>query len=231
MTLVVAVPAQDGVVIASDSQATIGIVRTAGNSKIFQLGHNIIWGFAGSFPVMQKVQENLSTILADPGLITHSDLLEQSVQNGFRHLWGSDIRALVANPDIAALILDHDTHFFFVEANPQPLILQINGSGNRMWHRNAPAAIGSGNLFAIASFGKYGQQQFTLDQAKLIAYKTIYEAITVAAFGLNHPIDVWSTQNGQCHRLDQNELRDLADADRTIRQSEIKLITDYAPAA
>jgi len=56
MTIILAIPAKDGLIIASDGQITSGGVRTAGR-KIKGLNSRAIWAASGRDPAIQRVEE------------------------------------------------------------------------------------------------------------------------------------------------------------------------------
>ena len=224
MTLVVAIPAENSVVVASDSQATMGMVKRPGDTKIFRLGSHIVWGAAGNLSVIQKIEQNLLTLGTISSLKANKDRIEGAVWMAFRAVLASDVRSTAAMPNYSELMAQYGSGIVLAEANPNPEMLTVHGQGGSTWAVNGPAAIGSGEVLAMATFAKYAGAKLTEDQAKLLAYKTIHEAISVAAYGLGHPIDVWLTNATGFHQLDRQELMRLGDDDRVLREAEINLL-------
>lgn len=227
MTLVVAIPADDAVVLASDSQATMGAIRRPGDTKIFQLGTHIAWGAAGQLSVIQKVQENLAAIPAPMSLATAKPHIEAAVWSGFMAVLQSDSRMRIAGFNPAEVMNQYNSVFLFAAAQSSASVLTVNGSGGSSWAVNGPEAIGSGDIFAKATFHKYANKQLNVDEAKLLAYKAISEAIAVAAFGLGHPINVWVVNQDGARRLEQEELMALSDDDRVLRETEVRLLVKH----
>lgn len=56
MTLIVVIPAVDGLLMGSDTQITTGMVRTTG-PKIRQLNDHCIWSASGELALIQRVEE------------------------------------------------------------------------------------------------------------------------------------------------------------------------------
>jgi 20S proteasome alpha/beta subunit len=180
---------------------------------------------------MQKVNERLKTILTPVDIRKSCSKIENAVWEGFREVYNSDIRSQIASTNTNDLINNYSTNFIFVQAKPKPEILTVFGHGGSQWSTDTPVAIGSGEIFALAVFGKYNQIPLNIEQAKLLAYKTVNEAISNATFGLCHPIDVWVTNNDGTHQLQGEELTALQDADRVLRAGELSLMTTYAPVS
>jgi 20S proteasome alpha/beta subunit len=67
MTLVLAIPATDGVVLASDSQVTSGPVRRR-EKKIRQFNQRCLWSASGDLALIQRVEEGLDAIQASEPL-------------------------------------------------------------------------------------------------------------------------------------------------------------------
>ena len=176
---------------------------------------------------MQKVTEKLKAIGNPIDIRRSCAKVENAVWEGFREIFNSDVRSKMANCNVNELVNFYSTNFIFVQAKPNPEILTVFGHGGSQWSTDTPVAIGSGDIFALAVFGKYNQIPLSIDQSKLLAYKTVNEAISNAAFNLSHPIDIWVTNTHGAHQLQGEELQTLQDADRVLREGELALMTTH----
>ena len=102
MTLIVGVPAQDGVVLGSDGQVTAGTVRTTAD-KIFRLNDHAVWAAAGELALIQRVAERIEGF---PGrnqpLATMRDVLGTFVKDTVQALLNVDFRTqfFAQNPQL-----------------------------------------------------------------------------------------------------------------------------------
>lgn len=62
MTLILAIPTAEGIVMASDTQYTSGEVRTTGPT-IYPLNAHCVWAGAGEIALIQRVQEAIASVL------------------------------------------------------------------------------------------------------------------------------------------------------------------------
>lgn len=227
MTLILAIPAQDGVVFGSDSQVTSGLVRSTGR-KIFKLNERTLWGASGELALIQQVQERLETLTEDSRNQPLADLrvtLANAIKESVESLLRTDFRTPFCKTPEDYLRL-HLADFLFVEyrENPRPLHITIDGTPE--WIEPGFAVTGNGAIFAQALLGKYSDVNLTCDTAKLLAYKVIEEAIQVGAYGLGPPIDIWEITSNKMHKCEDSEIAALADAARTLREGELHLLMD-----
>lgn len=222
MTLILVIPATDGIVTASDGQITAGIVRWTGK-KIKKLNESCLWSASGELALIQRVEEGISALpLSAQTLYDLRDHLAGLVRQSVTILIQSDFRApfFQTNPD--DLLRLHFGDFIFAEYRGRPKILHITVNGTSEWI-DVPYASGLGATFAYALLQKYQGLLLGIDTASLLAFKVIEEAIQVGAYGLGPPIDVWHiTQNG-IKNLSEDEIAALEDASRTLREAEIQL--------
>jgi proteasome beta subunit len=122
-----------------------------------------------------------------------------------------------------ALLALHPGDFVFVEHRDKPRILHITSYGTPEWI-DRPFALGSGAMFAYALLQKYRAVPLTLEQATLLAFKVIEEAIEVGAYGLGPPIEIWHVLQNSLERLDEAKLAAVKDTTSQIRDREIQLL-------
>lgn len=223
MTLVLAIPASDGVVMASDGQVTTGLVRAPGK-KIFPLGSRAAWAAAGELALIQRVAERLQGLPEGRSLTRLRDEIGQIVKQSITELIQLDFRASFFAQDPETLLKLHPADFVFAEFDQGPLILHITVDGVPEWINEAPFAAGSGDLFAYALLRKYQGRNISLERAQVLAYKVMEEAIAVDAYGLGPPIDVWQITAAGIRNLSEAEKEGLRAAAQKLREAEIGLL-------
>jgi proteasome beta subunit len=229
VTLILAIPATDGVVFASDSQVTFGPVRST-TAKIQQLNPCTLWAGSGEIALIQRFGELLGTLPnRNQPLATIRDGLGHLVKNAVSAMLAVDFRTqfFSTNPD--QLLGLHPGDFLFVECNQQPKILHLMANGTSEWITHGCTATGNGAMFAYALLTKYAGHALTRERAKLLAYKVIDEAIQVGSYGVGPPIDVWEVSATGCNRASDEEREALKDAAEAVRDQEVLLLAG-APA-
>lgn len=227
MTLILAIPAAEGIVLASDGQVTSGEVRASGH-KIFRLNQHCAWGGSGEVAFVQRVQEGIGT--ADQPLEQLRDHLASTIKQCVTGLLNLDFRTPFFQGNPAALLSLHPGDFVFVEYRQQPRILHITSYGTPEWIER-PFATGSGAVFAYALLRKYQDVQVNVEQASLLAFKVVEEAIEVGAYGLGPPIEVWQVLPSDVRPLDESKIAALNDAAGQLRESEIQLLFGELPSS
>jgi proteasome beta subunit len=225
MTLVLAVPAVDGVVMASDGQVTTGLVRAPGK-KIFPLGERAAWAAAGELALIQRVAERLQSLPANRSLVRLRDEIGQVIKQCITELIQLDFRASFFAQDPETLLKLHPADFVFAEFDQVPQILHITVDGVPEWIVEASFAAGSGDLFPYALLRKYQGKNINLERAQVLAYKVMEEAIAVDAYGLGPPIDVWRITEAGARNLSEAEKEVLTEAARKLREAEVNLLLE-----
>lgn len=219
MTLVLALPAVDGLVIASDGQVTAGAIRWT-EPKIRQLNEHALWSAAGELALIQRVEESIASLSQGQPLSMLRDQLARIVKQSVSALLELDFRTPFAQNNPLLLLQLHEGDFVFAECRDGPRILHITVNGTLEWI-NVPFATGVGADFGYALLQRYRRLTLSLDAASLLAYKTIEEAIEVGAYGLGPPIDAWQIPTGgKVRKLEEAEIATLVDASRTLREAQ-----------
>ena len=213
MTLVLALCCDEGIVLASDGQATCdaaGQPTRAPVRKLFDVGGRVAWGSAGSIGLQQTLQAELGALNG------HSDdagQLRRRLAAIVTPLQQAAMRDFVAHagaepPELACL-------FCWCDASG-PRILSIPRTGSDHQFHARHAAIGSGDIFAemtVRSIAHLDSAELNLEQAKMVAYRTVADAIDVAAVFLGPPIQMSVVTVDGTHRVPQEEIDGgLADA-------------------
>jgi 20S proteasome alpha/beta subunit len=210
MTLVLAVRCREGVVLASDGQATIDAAGQPTRQPVRKLacvGGRIAWGAAGSLGLQQTVAAELERrvdelAVADdlrPALARIVISIQQRALREFVDLPGA------APPELACVFCWADG------PAGRPAILSIPRTGGDHQLHDRHAAVGTGDIFAehaMASVAHLGTERLSLDQAKLLAYQILADAISVAAAFLGPPIQMAVVTADGARELDRSELDD-----------------------
>ena len=225
MTLILGLATVDGIVLASDGQLTSGEVRSPGK-KIFPLNDKILWASAGELSLIQRLQERLPILPLETPLANLRDQIGEFIKDCVSELLQMDFRSQFLALDQDRLVQLHLADFIFAEFTKKPELLHINVFGSPEWMTDRPFVAGNGDLFAYALLSKYQKQRLRLNQASLLAYKVIDEAIAVGAYGLGGPIDLWQLSAAGVKNLTATELKNLAGQAQRLRKLEIELLLD-----
>ncbi len=193
MTIVVALACQHGVVLAADSEFVGGgppqlAVRRQPKTKIRLIANRLAWGFAGDEGLAQEFEDLLqkhehkfpsmdTDALADELAVLAGTIMRQASARHAPH-------PSYPQPELNLLLAwcsDHDH---------EPNILQVSAAAHPT-RSLTHAAIGSGHFYAtyaMVTLGAIDAPSLTMEQAKVVAYRTIDDLIQYAAFGIGPPI-------------------------------------------
>jgi ATP-dependent protease HslVU (ClpYQ) peptidase subunit len=197
MTLVLALRFHEGVVIASDGQATTdasGQPTRQPVRKLFATGRSIAWGAAGSVGLRQQLAGALSEreqeLEASPDprrlLVATVSAVQRAALADFVPLPGR------RPPELCAL-------FCWSPADPgtgsvsPPVILTVPATGAGHQLHGRWAAIGSGDVFAgyaMRAAAGLGAESLPAAAARVLAYGIVADAIETAAALLGPPIQL-----------------------------------------
>ena len=194
MTLVLALRCGAGIVLASDGQAT---AEAAGQPtrrpvrKLFDLGGRIAWGAAGSIGLQQTLGEALAE--REHELVRGADAggLRRELTELVIPIQQRALKDFVAHPgsqppDLACI--------FCWREGDAARILSIPRTGSDHQLHESHSAVGTGDIFAdfaMASIAPLDTGRLTLEQAKMVAFKAVSDAIDVAAVYLGPPIQMY----------------------------------------
>jgi 20S proteasome alpha/beta subunit len=213
MSLVLAIRCRGGVVLASDGQATADAAGQPTRQpvrKVFALGRRLAWGAAGSLGLQQALAEELGRF--DPRGGTPEDVRRRlaeiviPIQRRALEQWVSHRGA--EPPDLACI--------FCWWQDGRPWILSIPRTGSDHQFHDRHAAIGTGDIFAdfaMVSVAHLDTPSLALEEAKMVAFKAIADAIDVAAVFLGPPIQMYVVTEHGAERVPQEEVEGaLADS-------------------
>lgn len=188
MTLIIACKCKDGIVIASDSQATLGSsagpIKKKKLDKIFQISNGILLGGAGDILIIQKIRKQIDLIpqeIKDSGKLDQiKDILcneivhqlRKSMLNKFRDLYG-EVRGEKETPNANFILAGYS-------ATGVPTIYLITNDGLDE-EEDDYCAIGIGDAFAQIMLKDINTCSLEIDKAKPIVYKAILDAIETGA--------------------------------------------------
>jgi ATP-dependent protease HslVU (ClpYQ) peptidase subunit len=192
MTLVLALRFHEGVVIASDGQATTdasGQPTRQPVRKLFATGQTIAWGAAGSVGLRQQLAGALSEQAEalhetpDPrdALVATVTAVQRAALTDFIPLPGR------RPPELCALFCWVDRR----TGSPAILTVPATGAGHQRHERWA--AIGSGDVFAgyaMRAAADLAPQTLPAAAARVLAYGMVADAIATAAALLGPPIQL-----------------------------------------
>jgi len=231
MTLIIALACKDGIVMASDGQATGG--STGGPiripiQKIFKINEHVLFGAAGSVGIIQRSRDVIRFFSAK---------LEDE--------WSYELMGEIKKALFGIYKNEIDRHRAFYRGTPQEdirnapvadvLLCNFSTKGDEnqkvIWHiahdcssemldEIGYGCSGSGDVFAHTLLKNYSVKELTVEKGKLVAYRVIKEAIEIGAYGLGEPIDIWIITKEGCKRLSQEELMGLEDAYNVWKEME-----------
>ena len=235
MTLVLALRCRDGVVLASDGQATsdaAGQPTRQPTRKLFSLGGRIAWGAAGSVGLQQSLEEALDArcdalvAAADPRPL----IVDALVPIQQRALRDYVAHPGTQPPDLACI-------FCWCDAGGAPRIFSVPRTGSDHQLHDRHAAVGTGDIFAdfaMASIAHLGTAELDLERAKMVALKAISDAIDVAAVYLGPPIQMVAVTAAGARKLERAEidgrLADSVDAWKLSQRDLLGPLAAPAPA-
>jgi 20S proteasome alpha/beta subunit len=251
MTLIIALICKDGLVFASDGQATSpssgGPIRQR-IKKIYCM-EKILIGASGSVGTIQRCRDYIkvySHVIANQGL--NATISEQLPDGKMRIIPIRDkIRQMVFEINKDELER-HKAFHGKEEGAPMAdiLITYYDRSEEkfRIWHV-APdgseefldelgyGCTGIGDVFAYPLLKDYYNSDLGIEKGKLIAYRIIKDAIEIGAFGLGEPIDIWIMKRNkegneiEIYNLKEEEVAALRDAYTVWKDTENEIFKEF----
>jgi len=230
VTLILALRCRDGVVLASDSQATLATSGQATRQDVDKLhlirGH-LGWGGSGSGGLIQRVQEKLSQ---DQGVakIFERDGEEQGARRLSAHvnqLQKEAVQSFVGLPGVPG-VPEHVAGIFVGVAQGKFFILEIGIQGDRHFV-NSHSAIGSGDVFAthaMSCVAHYDLSSLSLEKALALGFRTVSDAIRSAASGIGGAVQLLSVSHQGTRCLPKEEVDPIRDLVDLWKQQEAEVL-------
>jgi 20S proteasome alpha/beta subunit len=248
MTLVIAIKCKDGLVFASDGQATSfssgGPIRQK-YKKIYKI-EDLLFGAAGTIGVIQRCMEEVKKfgkLISEEGL---NALIEERSPEGKVTLIScrDKIRQLVFSINKSESER-HEKFHGSKEGAPIANILIVfydkQEKKFRIWHilpdggeefleELGYGCTGIGDTFAHAFIKDYYDPELNVEKGKVLAYRIIKDAIEIGAFGLGEPIDIWTIKirngNLEIRNLTTDEISALNDTYLLWKEAERKIFME-----
>jgi 20S proteasome alpha/beta subunit len=244
VTLVLALACSEGLVLAADGQSTIGTtgqpVKMA-TDKLNLPWRNVAWSAAGQVALMQRLEKEFGKTCQHPNTFEKKTVAE--IRQKVTSAVVASVRPVVLQQFVQVKgQAPADTAFLFVGyASDGPFIVEVAQTFLDHDHIGVGyCAIGSGDIFpyyALAVLKHYGVQDRSLPEAKLIAYRVLEDAISVAAFGIGEPISMIEIpkpptgQSAHARKLSTDELRVLKDKVAEWKAVESEVLTEIGVPA
>ncbi len=236
MTVVVAVKCPEGVVLATDSQATArmlgGLPVKLPAKKIARLGKHVVYGGTGGQGAGQRLHAALEDQAAKMNVAKPqgetADVIRRVVNPLQQQVFGEWVQLPNTEPEMWGGI-------FCGWSKEGPWIFEIDLHGPSQFH-DPFAATGSGHALAHAalmSVAHFDVGQQSLEGAKAIAYRAIESTCTSSAYGVGMPVQIAVvTENGIEEFSDgeegHTELKELVDL---WKAKEVETLGELAPRA
>lgn len=239
MTLVLALACADGVILASDSQSTIG---TTGQSlkgvsdKLYCTWSNVAWGGSGDIGVMQRVDHALRAKFPQPDLFTKKNaheirtMISPVVGEAVREIFGGILQLSGQSAPVTA-------YLFAGSATDRSFIVEIGIDLHDQDHiATGYSAIGSGDIFpyfALVGLRHFNVRNHDLSGASLIAYRIVEDACNAAASGLGLPVQMVEVKKPagggevRSRALSNDELQMLSDKVTEWKELESETLRNY----
>lgn len=232
MTLIIALACENGIVVASDGQATGssagGPIRMPVR-KIFEINKHVLFGAAGSVGIIQRSRDIIQSFSEKLEKGWNYELMEE-IRKGLFAIYKNEIERHrdfytdtphedIKNAPVADVLL---CNLFIKENKPQKIIWYIAPDcSDEMLDEIGYGCCGIGDVFAHTLLKNYLVKELDIEKGKLVAYRVIKEAIEIGAYGLGEPIDIWviTTDEG-CKQLNKEELMALEDTFNTWKEME-----------
>lgn len=228
MTIVIALCCRNGVVMASDSQASemASSIRFP-VQKVFPLTGHAVWGGSGDAETISYISKAFE---AQRDRIEQSQDIPQSLVDAMKPVLTRRYSNVIATPGwtapqpaTMALACGYrpGAGSWIVEVDPNCVSSHY---GARGFH-----AIGSAAGFASlgnALLAHFRPAEKSLDHGKLIAYRVIDAAIETSMFGVGGDIQMWYVDDDGSHKADANEIAVIRDTVGAWQQQEEQLLDE-----
>jgi 20S proteasome alpha/beta subunit len=245
MTLIIAIKCKDGIVFASDGQATTfssgGPIRQK-YKKIYKIEH-LLFGASGTIGVIQRCKEEIARFgkrISEEGLntlveekspdgkvmyISIRDKIRQQILliNKYERVRHKEFHGNEEEAPIANILIT----FYDKEEKKFRIWHILPDGGEEFLEELGYGCVGIGDTFAHAFIKDYYNSDLDVERGKLLAYRIIKDAIEIGAFGLSEPIDIWTmkmvNKKPEIHNLTEEEILALNDAYLVWKEAERRI--------
>jgi 20S proteasome alpha/beta subunit len=226
MTIVIALSCSDGVIMASDSQATEMTAGVRWNvPKVFQLSDRAVWGGTGDTQTISEIDRALQGVR--PGIEGGADLtqlLPAVIRPVLARRYANFIQApntQLVTPATGTLACGYDSTRggWIVEVDHNCV---SSSYGDRGFH-----AVGSAAGFALLGntlLAHFRPAERPLSRGRLIAYRVIAAAIETSMSGVGGDIQMWYVDVGGVHQVGEGDLAEIKNLVGGWQDEEGKLL-------
>ncbi len=195
MTLILAVACQNGIVMAADSATTFAEGIKQPTVKIRPLGNVMLWGASGHEGMIQDIEVALTQGRNPESYIKSAQHCRKQLCQVLKPVYQAwrDYQVPIPLPSYNQWQGAHLLFIGFLDGKPCIIEVEPNLAIGQM-EDYGHHAIGSAAQIAQARMYPHRQRCPTLAWGKVIAYRTMKEAIDVAASGVAEPIHLWSIE-------------------------------------
>jgi proteasome beta subunit len=234
VTVVLGLRCAEGLVLATDSQATAqmpgGVPVRMDAPKIDRVGNSIIFGGTGSEGVGQRVKAVLDQQASKMGKNSTRAQIGQLIHSLVNPLQVQARQAFVQMPGAE---IDAWGGIFCGLASDGLFLMEIDVAGGWQFHDNQPfTATGSGHAFAhlaVSSVRHHRVDEQGLETAKAIAYRAIENVCLASAYGVGLPVQMAIATESEVRKLDDEELDELGEFVNLWKRREVETLGELAP--
>jgi len=234
MTLVVALRHRTGVVLASDSQATMG---TSGQptkqlaTKLRKYGKRFGMGCSGAQGSIQELEAALESHVHElaRGLDKGPPIEAKKRIDGI--LW--DVQKRMSERHIPTRAGQQNealvSALLVGFRGGEPFIYEAAANGSNQFHEAPYAAIGSGDVFAVhalKSVEHFHVNELSEEWALMLAYRTISDAFGAAAFYIGPPVQLLRVRESEAHCLSPSEVTVVGELVDVWKRREAEILAE-----
>jgi ATP-dependent protease HslVU (ClpYQ) peptidase subunit len=223
VTVVTGLKGADGVVLASDSQATYGELKQS-QTKLFKMPYGVIWGLAGPFSATQDLYTALEAadLSSNPGREEAKATIQETM------------RATIARlPEEDGIKPSFEALFAWYDASEKRHYLLRGLRNAHVEFDRTYGAIGSAETLGRFGFTRtefFQFQNLPLETTRLITYMVTEEAVKASSKAVDLPIQLALVSGGEARVLRADEVEGTSNAVGFYRERQRELLTGNIPS-
>jgi ATP-dependent protease HslVU (ClpYQ) peptidase subunit len=218
VTLVVGARGADGVVLASDSQATYGELKQS-QVKLFKMSYGVIWGSAGPSSATQDLYTALDA----------TELPSNPCREEAKAAIQAAMRSTIAKlPDEGGAKQAFEGLFAWYDAKDDRHYLLRGTRNGHVEFDQTYGAIGSAENLGRFGFTRTEFMRFRtlpLETTRLVTYMVAEEAVKASSKGVDLPIQLALVSRGEARVLSADEVEGTSNAVGFYRERQRELLT------
>lgn len=224
MTLVVGLRGADGVVLASDSQATYGELKQSEN-KLFKMSYGVIWGSAGPFSATQDLYTAMegAKLSSNPNREEAKAAIQAAMRSTIAQLSDED-----------GVKQSFEGLFAWYDASEERHYLLRGLRNGHVEFDRTYGAIGSGENLGRFGFTRTEFLQLRtlpLETTRLITYMVAEEAVRASSKAVDLPIQLALVSRGEARVLRDDEVEGTSNAVGFYRERQRELLSGGGQAS